>query len=39
MVSVESMRRIYKNHNYSDQQLLAIRSFLYRIAEMQSQLD
>lgn len=39
MVSLERMRNLYKDYNYTDQQLLAIRSFLYNIAEMQAQLD
>ena len=38
MVSLESMRKIYKEYNYTDQQLLSIRSYLYNLAEMQLKL-
>lgn len=39
MVSLERMRNLYKDYNYTDQQLLAIRAFLYSIAEMQTMLS
>ena len=39
MVSMESMRKIYKGYDYSDQQLLSIRTFLYNLAEMQLKLN
>lgn len=35
MVSLERMKQIFKNKNYSEQQLLGIRTFMYNLAEMQ----
>ena len=34
MIDLKTMRRIYKDKGYSDEQLLKIRDFLYNVAEM-----
>ena len=39
MVSLESMRKIYKEYNYTDQQLQSIRAYLYNFAELQLKLN
>lgn len=39
MVDLQTMRRIYKDKDYTDEQLLQIRDFLYGIAEMGTQID
>lgn len=39
MVDLNTMRRVYKDKEYTDEQLLQIRDFLYNIAEMGTQID
>jgi hypothetical protein len=39
MIDLQTMRRVYKGKDYTDQQLLQIRDFLYRVAEMGTQID
>lgn len=36
MVDLQTMRRIYKDKGYSDEQLLQIRDFLYNVAQMET---
>ena len=36
MVDLKTMRRIYKDKGYSDEQLIKIRDFLYSVAEMET---
>lgn len=38
MIDLQTMRRVYKDKDYTDQQLLQIRDFLYAIAEMGTQI-
>ena len=38
MIDIQTMRRVYKDKGYTDQQLLQIRDFLYGIAEMGTQI-
>ena len=39
MIDLKRMREIYKEYNYTDEQLMKIRNFLYDVAKMQSQMN
>jgi len=39
MVDIKRMRELYKGYNYTDEQLIKIRDFLYDVAKMQSQMN
>lgn len=39
MVDLKRMRELYKEYNYTDEQLIKIRNFLYNLAELQLKIE